>query len=101
MKKTITLTIFLTLLGCSNSFSESNLRKATARSIGLQEHEFIIGNRKNGVSSIDYDVKNKNNGDIYHCSTVFAPISGGVTTSPSCVDKFGSTIEPTTNNVTF
>lgn len=101
MKKIIALAVFLTLTGCSNSFSESNLRKATARSIGLQEHEFIIGNRKNGVSTIEYDVKNKNNGEIYHCSTVFAPISGGVTTSPSCVDKFGSAIEPVTDKVTF
>ncbi len=97
----ITLLSFIILSGCANSYSEGNLRRLTSRSTGLAEHEFIIGNRKNNISSISYDIKNKSNNDIYHCTTVFAPISGGVTTMPNCVDKFGIKLEAPTSEVTF
>lgn len=101
MNKNILFLLSFTLLAsCSNSFSDANLRKATSRATGLAEYEFIIGNRDNGVSTINYDIKTTK-GDIYHCSTVFAPLQGGITTSPTCEDKFGSKLVVTDKTVRF
>lgn len=102
MKKIICIGYILSFLaGCSNSFPEGNLRKLTSRSTGLAEHEFIIGNRVNNAVSINYDIKLKATNEIYHCSATFAPISGGVTTMPTCEDNQGMEIKAQTTEVTF
>lgn len=102
MKKIICACCLLTFFaGCANTYSEGNLRKLTSRSTGLAEHEFIIGNRVNNITSIDYDIKKKDTGEIYHCSTTFAPISGGVTTMPTCKNNQGMILKAQTTEVTF
>lgn len=69
-KKILVLLSFTLLASCSNSFSDANLRKATSRATGLAEYEFIIGNRENGVSTINYDIKTTK-GDIYPIAQLF------------------------------
>lgn len=97
MKKiTLILLGFTLLVGCSSTLSEGSIRKATAKSLGLQEHEFTFGNREDNPTEIKYDVKTKK-GERYKCTMTYV----GTYTTPTCLDKNGQQVKPIVKKEVF
>lgn len=86
MKKIITIAILaMTLSGCGSLVTDSTIKSNTAFTLGLQQDDFTVKNRQNGLLDAKYEVDTKS-GKQYRC---YVTSSFGIVVSDALCSQLG------------